>query len=73
MTMLNGSFHRKWCCEIHSQYLPDVSLGFGSCLVVLFSHLVVVLKVLQAKKQRKVRINSGGFYSSVDVPLHFIF
>lgn len=51
MSILNGSFHRKWRCKANSQYLPDVSLRFSSCLVVLFSRLLVVVKVLEAKRQ----------------------
>lgn len=48
----------------NSQYLPDVGLSFSSCLVVLFSHLLVVVNILETKRERKVRINSVVLYSS---------
>lgn len=71
MSILKDSFHRKSCCKANSQFLPDVSLGFSGCLVVLFSRLLVVVKVLEAKKQRerKMKINSGVFYSSAEFSL----
>lgn len=53
MSIQGGSFYRKLCCKHNSQYLPDVSFCFSSCLVVLFRHLVVAVKVLEAKRQRE--------------------
>lgn len=71
MSILKDSFHRKSCCKANSQSLPDASLGFSGCLVVLFSRLIVVVKVLEGKKQRerKMKINSGVFYSSAEFSL----
>lgn len=71
MSILKDSFHRKSYCKANSQSLPDASFSFSGCLAVLFSRLLVVVKVLEAKKQRerKMKINSGVFYSSAEFSL----